>query len=148
MGEPAELTDNDRDHARYAAAMVVRSIEEGVYQPIAALEAASRQCGEPVQMLILWLAQVAREHFNAVGMLRESVTFSNVVADAQARAREARAMYGKPSKATRVRIERGDFVRVSGLVLCEVCQVEYSDHDPVIGYPWLRHGCDGRLLKP
>lgn len=80
-----------------------------------------------------------------------AILMPDLVGEAQEvmkRAEEARALYGKPSKATRVRVDRGDFVRVSGMVLCEVCQVCYFDHDPVIGFPWLRHACDGRLIKP
>lgn len=68
--------------------------------------------------------------------------------EAMKRAQEARALYGKPSKVCRFRVDNGDFVRVSGDALCDRCDIPYSDHDPVIGFPWLRHACDGRLLKP
>lgn len=53
----------------------------------------------------------------------------------------------KPSHVIATRVDRGDFVRVSGNVACSVCQWTFYDHPTVNGYAWLRHACDGRLLK-
>lgn len=53
----------------------------------------------------------------------------------------------RPYKPDQIRVDRGDYVRASGLVLCEVCGVCYFDHPPVVGFEWLRRACDGRLLK-
>lgn len=46
-----------------------------------------------------------------------------------------------------IRVDRGDYVRASGMVLCETCGVCYFDHAPVTGFSWLVRACDGRLLK-
>ena len=53
----------------------------------------------------------------------------------------------RPYKPDIVRVERGDYVRVSHLVVCDVCGYIYGDHAPVNGYEWLTRLCDGRLVK-
>lgn len=40
-----------------------------------------------------------------------------------------------------------DYVRISGLVICEVCDRSASDHPPVAGAPYLTAMCDGRAVK-
>lgn len=156
MGQPAELTDSDRTFAHLAAMEVFRGTLEDTTPPFNALRVAAEGFAIPPETMILWFAQLVLEWRKAQYEYASAHTHAMQPQptgyiehdEAMARAREARALYGKPSKATRVRVDRGDFVRVSGLVLCEVCQVEYVDHDPVIGFPWLRHACDGRLIKP
>lgn len=151
MERPADLTESDRTFTHLAAMEILRGVLEDTATPIDSLRIAAEGFAVPPETMLLWLAQLVLEwrkkqqdyaaaHTPPTGYIEHD--------EAMARAREARALYGKPSKATRIRVDRGDFVRVSGLVLCEVCQVEYVDHDPVIGFPWLRHACDGRLLKP
>jgi len=53
----------------------------------------------------------------------------------------------RPYKPDIIRVDRGDYVRASGMVLCEICGVAYFDHAPVQGFEWLHRACDGRLLK-
>lgn len=53
----------------------------------------------------------------------------------------------KPYRPDQVRVDRGDFVRVSQMSTCVVCGCDYWEHAPVQGFEWLRRGCDGRLLK-
>lgn len=53
----------------------------------------------------------------------------------------------RPSKADRVRVDRGDYVRASGMVTCDVCGCEYWQHATVQGFEWLHRACDGKLLK-
>ena len=53
----------------------------------------------------------------------------------------------KPFRPDTIRVERGDYVRVSGDVECPVCGCEYWMHATVQGYEFLRRACDGRLLK-
>jgi len=156
MGEPAEMSPAEIQIAEQVAMQVYEAVVGDDESPIRQLEQCSAHTGIPIETIVLWLSQ----RVLALSKLARDFSASHVMPDlvgeaqqamhdeAMARAREARALYGKPSKAVRVRVDRGDFQRVSGMVLCEVCQVEYSDHDPVIGFPWLRHGCDGRLLKP
>lgn len=169
MGEPAELTPQDVEITEAVAARMVDAVAGDYSDPLEALYVCSKEIGATPNTLALWLsqcvlrgAQMRRDfsaahvqaglHVNPVAVIPDLVSEAQqkLAEDAAAmkRAEEARALYGKPSKAVRVRLDRGDFMRVSGQVLCEVCQVAYSDHDPVIGFPWLRHGCDGRLLKP
>ena len=50
-------------------------------------------------------------------------------------------------KPDRIRVERGDWIRVSGDIECTICGCVYYDHAPVQGYPWLKRLCDGRLVK-
>lgn len=52
-----------------------------------------------------------------------------------------------PYAPDRIRIERGDWKRVSSLSVCETCGLEYTRHAPVIGYPWLNRICNGDLVK-
>lgn len=159
MGRPAELTDEDRERAEYTAEWIWRGVLEDEGKPSDMLDRCAAQFKLPVDTLLLHIAIVLLEHRTKLRGFSAAHVVPDLVGDAQRllqaghddamkRAQEARAMYGKPSKATRIRIDRGDFVRVGGMVLCEVCQVAYVDHDPVIGFPWLRHACDGRLLKP
>ena len=163
MGQPASMTDVDRERAEYIAEWIWRGVLEDEGAPGDMLKRCATQFGLDVDYALLCIAMVLLEHrtklrdfsaahLQALGPPPDLVTEAQQAlqadVDAMKRATQARAAYGKPSKATRVRLDRGDFERVSGMVLCEVCQVEYSDHDPVIGFPWLRHGCDGRLLKP
>lgn len=53
----------------------------------------------------------------------------------------------KPSHSITRRVDCGDFVRASGNATCEICDCSLFDHPTVNGYAWLRHACDGRLLK-
>ncbi len=53
----------------------------------------------------------------------------------------------KPYKPDLIRVERGDWIRASGMCLCDVCGVSYFDHSPVTGYEWLMRLCDGRMVK-
>lgn len=53
----------------------------------------------------------------------------------------------KPSRGIAARVDRGDFVRTSGNAVCSLCNEILYDHPTVNGYTWLRHACDGRLLK-
>ncbi len=164
MGEPAKMTDSDRVFAHLTAMEIYRGVLEDTHAPHDALRIAAEGFATPPETMLLWLAQLllqyrkerqdfiaSHTHLMSPVELRDAGLQPQYDVDAEAsmeRARQARALYGKPSKAVRVRIDRGDFVRVSGMRPCDVCGVEYSDHDPVIGFPWLRHGCDGRLLKP
>lgn len=60
---------------------------------------------------------------------------------------ESRSATSKAAKADLIRIERGDYVRASGNVTCDVCGCLYFDHAGVAGFEWLTRACDGRLLK-
>lgn len=158
MGEPAEMTDSDRTFAHLTAMEIYRGVLEDTHAPTDALRAAAEGFATPPETMLLWIAMLLLQYRKERQELSQAMTVPDLVGEAQrfyaehdeamARAREARALYGKPSKAGRVRVDRGDFHRVAGSVLCETCQVAYVDHDPVVGFPWLRHGCDGRLLKP
>lgn len=53
----------------------------------------------------------------------------------------------RPFKPDAIRVERGDWVRASGMCICDVCGVSYFDHATVRGYDWLQRLCDGRLVK-
>lgn len=54
----------------------------------------------------------------------------------------------KPSEPDRIRVEdRGDWHRASGDCECEVCGLEYREHETVTGYRWLHRTCAGRLVK-
>lgn len=44
-------------------------------------------------------------------------------------------------------IDRGDYVRASGLVECDTCGQKLYDHSMVTDYAWLQLTCDGRLVK-
>ena len=47
-----------------------------------------------------------------------------------------------------VRIEEMyDWHRSSGELVCDICGCRYWEHQPVIGYTWLRKLCDGTLVK-
>lgn len=53
----------------------------------------------------------------------------------------------KPYRPDKVRVERGDFIRVGGDMICDVCGCAYWEHAPVQGMEFLRRRCDGMLLK-
>lgn len=53
----------------------------------------------------------------------------------------------KPFKPDLIRVDRGDYVRASGEVVCEICGCKYWEHPTVHGFEWLHRACDGRLLK-
>lgn len=53
----------------------------------------------------------------------------------------------RPYKPDAIRVDRADWMRASGMSICEVCGVCYFDHAPVQGYEWLRRLCDGGLVK-
>jgi hypothetical protein len=53
----------------------------------------------------------------------------------------------RPYKPDKKRVDAGDWIRASGLCICQVCGFEYYDHAPVVGYEWLQRLCDGRLVK-
>lgn len=46
-----------------------------------------------------------------------------------------------------IRADKGDYVRASGLAVCDACGCAYWEHATVVGLPWLHRACDGRLLK-
>lgn len=52
----------------------------------------------------------------------------------------------RPRKPDKARVDRGDWTRASGLVVC-TCGFPYADHDSVRGFEWLTRLCDGRLVK-
>ena len=47
----------------------------------------------------------------------------------------------------RLRLDRGDMVRVGGDAVCEVCGFKYYDHPTIQGARFLQRACDGRLIK-
>lgn len=47
----------------------------------------------------------------------------------------------------RLRIDRGDMVRVGGDIECSVCGFAYYDHPQIAGASFLKRACDGRLIK-
>lgn len=53
----------------------------------------------------------------------------------------------KPYKPDAVRVERGDYIRAGGDVMCDVCRCAYYEHAPVVGFEWLQRLCDGKLVK-
>jgi len=53
----------------------------------------------------------------------------------------------RPSKPDQIRMERGDWSRASGDVVCDYCSCLYYDHPQVPGYPFIRKLCNGRLVK-
>jgi hypothetical protein len=53
----------------------------------------------------------------------------------------------RPYKPDLIRVERGDYVRASHLMVCDGCGCMYIEHSPVVGYEWLNRLCDGRLVK-
>ncbi len=53
----------------------------------------------------------------------------------------------KPNKVDAWRVERSDYQRVGGGVICDHCGFEIYDHPPVVGYPWLKRLCNGKLVK-
>jgi hypothetical protein len=53
----------------------------------------------------------------------------------------------RPYKPDQKRVDAGDYVRASGLAICDGCGFPYFDHPPVVGFEWLQRACDGRLLK-
>lgn len=53
----------------------------------------------------------------------------------------------RTSRAIAVRLERGDYVRAGGDVLCDRCGLPYHDHGSVPGAEWLTPLCNGRLVK-
>ncbi len=53
----------------------------------------------------------------------------------------------RPHKPDQVRVDRGDYVRASGISTCSICGCLYIEHAPVVGFEWLNRACDGRLLK-
>lgn len=52
----------------------------------------------------------------------------------------------RPYRPDVVRVEKGDYTRVGGDVICEICGCPYKDHIEVTGYSWLNRLCDGRLV--
>jgi hypothetical protein len=53
----------------------------------------------------------------------------------------------RPFKPDRIRVDRGDWERASGMCLCTICGCSYFDHANVRGYEWLNRLCDGRFVK-
>lgn len=53
----------------------------------------------------------------------------------------------RPYTPDTVRVDRGDYFRASGDVICLICGCEYWRHQPVLGYEWLNKLCDGKLVK-
>lgn len=53
----------------------------------------------------------------------------------------------RPFKPDKVRVDRDDWTRASGLCVCPTCELPYFDHATVRGYEWLNRLCDGRLVK-
>lgn len=53
----------------------------------------------------------------------------------------------RPFKPDRIRIDRGDWRRASGMCVCQICGCDYYDHPNVRGYEWLTRLCDGQLVK-
>ncbi len=53
----------------------------------------------------------------------------------------------RPFKPDRIRVDRGDYTRAGGDVVCSICGCCYYDHPNVRGYEWLHRACDGKLLK-
>jgi hypothetical protein len=53
----------------------------------------------------------------------------------------------RPYKPDKIRIDRGDYVRAGGDVLCATCGCAYYEHATVVGFTWLNRLCDGRFVK-
>jgi hypothetical protein len=53
----------------------------------------------------------------------------------------------RPYRPDVIRVDRGDYARVSHQMVCNVCSCEYWEHAPVLGFEWLTRLCDGRLVK-
>lgn len=190
MGEPAELSDRDREEADRTAFEIWKAVRNDEAAPLDMLQRCARlfslrQEIEPETLLLhmcivslerkaamreysaqavtpaMGVHAVAREKSATIALpdlVTEAQTRLQEHADHEARrmyedeaakqrAREARELYGKPSKSIRARVDNGNYVRVSGDVVCESCGFEYHDHSPIPGFPWLRFACDGRLLK-
>lgn len=59
----------------------------------------------------------------------------------------ARAPDSSIHRIDKLRIDRGDWVRVGGDIECTVCGFVYYDHPSIAGARWLKRACDGRLIK-
>lgn len=53
----------------------------------------------------------------------------------------------RPYKPDAMRVERGDWLRAGGAVICSVCGFEYRKHAPVVGFEWLNRLCNGMLVR-
>lgn len=53
----------------------------------------------------------------------------------------------RPFRPDKLRVDRNDWMRASGLAVCTTCELLYADHASVRGYEWLTRLCDGRLVK-
>jgi len=61
MGELTRLTGHDREDARRAAAHIIDAVVHGRGDPAGTLIAQAKHLGVPVEVLVLWLAQLASE---------------------------------------------------------------------------------------
>jgi hypothetical protein len=60
---------------------------------------------------------------------------------------EALVALSRPNKIDAARVDRGDYVRMSHLTICEPCGRTHGEHAIVPGFEWLHRLCDGRFVK-
>lgn len=53
----------------------------------------------------------------------------------------------KPFRPDSIRVDKGDYVRASGMCTCAICGCDYWEHATVKGFEWLHRLCDGKLVK-